>query len=191
VLFSADAGDRRKGVDRLLAAFARVLDERPDARLQISSATDWTWALDALGRDRGRVERAVDALGAGRPEDVPGRYRAATVTVLPSSGEAFGMVLVESLASGTPVVCNDDGGMPSIVSDPAIGRVATATDPTALADAILDVIGLAVAPGTPERCVAHAARWDWATAVSPAHEELYEAVASGRSAGPRNRGVAR
>jgi hypothetical protein len=89
------------------------------------------------------------------------------------------------------VVCNDDGGMPSIVTDPAVGRVAKADRPAALADAILEVIDLAGAPDAPARCVAHAARWDWATSVGPAHEALYEAVASGRSAGPRKRGDAR
>jgi glycosyltransferase involved in cell wall biosynthesis len=177
VLLSADAADRRKGVDLLLAAFIRVLDVRPDARLQISSASDWTWALEGLGRDRDRVEAAVDSLGAGRPEDVPARYRGATVTVLPSRGEAFGMVLVESLASGTPVVCNDDGGMPSIVSDPSIGQVARAAEPDALGAAILTTIELAQRPGTPAACVAHAAQWDWATAVSPAHETVYQRVA--------------
>ena len=50
------------------------------------------------------------------------------MTVLPSWGETFGMVLVESLASGTPVVCNDDGGMTSIVTDPAVGRIARSED---------------------------------------------------------------
>ncbi len=178
ILLSADAADRRKGVDVLLAAFARVLEHRPDARLQISSASDWTWGLEGLGPDRPRVEAAVDHLGAGRPEDVPTRYRGATVTVLPSRGEAFGMVLVESLASGTPVVCNDDGGMPTIVSDPAIGRVADAADPRSLSAAILAVVDLAGQEGTPQRCVDHAARWDWATAVAPAHIEVYERVAT-------------
>jgi len=177
VLLSADAADRRKGVDLLLASFARVLDRRPDARLQISSASDWTWALDGLGPDRDRLVAAVDALGVGRPEDVPARYRTATVTVLPSRGEAFGMALVESLASGTPVVCNDDGGMPAIVSTPEVGRVADASDPDALAAAVLEVIDLAARPGTPERCVAHAAHWDWTASVGPAHAALYEAVA--------------
>jgi glycosyltransferase involved in cell wall biosynthesis len=191
ILFSADAATVRKGLDRLLAAMALVLDERPDARVQISSPTDWTWALDGLGAERDRVAQAVDALGAGRPEDVPVRYREATVTVLPSWGETFGMVLVESLASGTPVVCNDDGGMTSIVTDPAIGRIAPPQDRDALARAILDAIALAAEPDTPARCARHAAEWDWATAVSPAHVALYEEVASGRSAGPRKRGAVR
>jgi glycosyltransferase involved in cell wall biosynthesis len=180
VLLSADATDRRKGVVQLLAAFARVLERRPDARLQVSSIGDWTWALETLGPDRKRVVAATDSLGPGTPEEVPARYRQATVTVLASSAEAFGMALVESLASGTPVVCNDDGGMPSIVSDPAIGRVANAADPVALSAAIIDAIDLAAQSGTAERCVAHAANWDWASAVGPAHEALYEKVARSR-----------
>ncbi len=179
VLLSSDVTDPRKGVDRLLAAFPHVLDRRPDARLAISSGGDWSWALEALGPDRARVEAAVDALGAGSPEDVPQRYRHATVTVLPSTGEAFGMVLVESLASGTPVVCNDDGGMPEIVSDRDVGRVADAGDPRALAAAIVEVVELAAAPGTAERCAAHARRWDWEAAVGPAHEALYERALAG------------
>lgn len=178
VLFSADAADRRKGLDQLLVALPRVLDARPGTRLQISSATDWEWARQEvpLG-DRGRVADAVDALGAGRPEEVPARYRNATVTVLPSRGEAFGMVLVESLASGTPVVCNADGGMPEIVSDASIGRVADASDAGSLGAAILAAIALAAEPGSPGRCAAHARRWDWDDVILPCHELLYRRVA--------------
>jgi glycosyltransferase involved in cell wall biosynthesis len=177
VLFSADAGDRRKGIRELLLAFGGVLDRFPDARLQISSANDWTWALTDGTPVESRVVDAVESLGAGTLEDVPGRYRAATVTVLPSRGEAFGLALVESLASGTPVVCNDDGGMPDIVSDPAIGRVVRAEDPAALGTGIADMIDLARDPATPARCVAHARRWDWDASIGPAHEAIYRELA--------------
>lgn len=181
VLLSADASDRRKGLDLLLAAFPRVLAVRPDARLQISSAGDWRWALDTIPVGREELLAAIDDLGAGRPDEVAARYRGASVTVLPSQGEAFGMVLVESLASGTPVVCNDDGGMPDIVSDRSIGRVVDAADPAALADAILAAVELSEVPGTAARCTAHAKQWDWQTAVGPAHEELYQRLARRRA----------
>lgn len=182
ILFSADAGDRRKGADALLGAFQRVLETRPDARLQVSSATDWRWALDDIAEpERSRIAASVDTLGAGDPAEVPGRYRDATVTVLPSHGEAFGMVLVESLASGTPVVCNADGGMPEIVSDPSIGRIAQATDPEALSRAILETIVLAQQPGCAARCADHARRWDWETTIRAQHELLYERVARRRA----------
>jgi glycosyltransferase involved in cell wall biosynthesis len=87
------------------------------------------------------------------------------------------VVLVESLASGTPAVCNDDGGMPEIVSDPAVGRVVRAEDPPVLAAGILESIDLARLPGTSQRCAAHARQWDWIESVGPAHEALYRRVA--------------
>lgn len=176
LLFSGDASDRRKGLDLLLRAFAELIRTHPDVRVQISSATDWRWALDAVDPDRvAVVQRSIDVLGAGLPEEIPGRYRAATLTVLPSSGEAFGMVLVESLASGTPVVCNDDGGMPEIVAGASVGSVVDARDAVALRDALAEVIDLAADAATPPRCVEHARRWGWESIVSD-HEAVYESI---------------
>jgi glycosyltransferase involved in cell wall biosynthesis len=133
---------------------------------------------ERLGPAGDRAFAAVDDLGPGR-EELPARYRGATVTVLPSVHEAFGIVLVESLASGTPVVCSDDGGMVEIVDRPAIGRVAPPRDPDRLAAAVIEAIDLANEPATPPACAEHARRWDWATAVGPAHEEVYARTVSG------------
>jgi phosphatidylinositol alpha-mannosyltransferase len=174
ILFSGFVGDRRKALDVVLDAFERVLRERPDARLQLSGGGDPGWALAELGN--ADVAAAVDHLGAGRPEDVPLRYRAATVTVLPAQDEAFGLALVESLASGTPVVCANAGGMPEIVDSDAVGRVAAVGRPDALAAALLETVALAADPVTPQRCVEHARRWGWTESVGPMHEDLYHRV---------------
>jgi glycosyltransferase involved in cell wall biosynthesis len=99
------------------------------------------------------------------------------VTVLPSLNEAFGLALVESLASGTPVVCAEHGGMPEIVDRDDIGRTFPYGDVVALAKAIEEVVELAADPSTPERCRAHAANWGWDERVGAMHEELYERVA--------------
>jgi glycosyltransferase involved in cell wall biosynthesis len=96
--------------------------------------------------------------------------------VLPSGWEAFGLVLVESLASGTPVVSTDAGGMREIVTDPAVGRLVPHRDHEALAAAIAQVAALAADPATPARCAAHARRWGWTEAVGPAHEALYRSI---------------
>jgi glycosyltransferase involved in cell wall biosynthesis len=96
---------------------------------------------------------------------------------MPSEHEAFGLVLAESLACGTPVVCTDDGGMPEIVNDPAIGRTFPVGDVDAFAQALDDVIDLARDPLTPARCRESALRWDWQTSVGPKHEALYRRVA--------------
>jgi glycosyltransferase involved in cell wall biosynthesis len=183
LLFSAAAGDRRKGLDVALLAFARVLDTRPDARLQVSGGGDASWALASLsGDDRDRVLASTDILGAGSVDDVPERYRRASLTLLPSVNEAFGMALVESLAAGTPVVCSPSGGLPEIVEGADVGAVAERT-PDALATAITKVLALAADERTPRRCVAHAKKWDWAESVGPSHLELYERLArAGRRA---------
>jgi glycosyltransferase involved in cell wall biosynthesis len=179
VLFSADLSQRQKGLDVLLAATVRLLDRMPDVRVQLSGPGDPSWALEPLGPDRRRVADAIDYLGLGDLDDIPGRYRSARVTVLPSTHEAFGLALVESLATGTPVVCSAAGGMPEIVDSEHVGRVVPYGDDAALADAVEAVVDLAGRPATPARCVDHARQWGWVESVGPAHESLYRDVAGG------------
>lgn len=178
VLFPAYAEDRRKGLDVLLAAFAAVLDHRPDARLLLGGGGNADWAFDTLDpASRRRVRDATDVLGAGELDDVAGYYAGATVTVLPSIDEAFGLVLVESLATGTPVVGVASGGPSEIVTDELVGRLAAPRDPASLAAAVLAVIGLAAEPATPARCAAHARQWDWVEEIGPLHLDVYRQAA--------------
>jgi phosphatidylinositol alpha-mannosyltransferase len=164
-----------------LAALGRLLDTRPDARLVLGGPGDHRWALEHLGPARDRILAATDVLGPGQLDEVPARYRAASVTLLPAEGEAFGLVLVESLASGTPAVCTDDGGPAEIVDADDVGRVVPAGDVDAVSRGLDEAIALAAAPGTPDRCAAHARRWDWITSVGPEHEEIYRSIARSRA----------
>jgi glycosyltransferase involved in cell wall biosynthesis len=117
------------------------------------------------------VEAVLDDLGPGTLDDVPERFRQATVSVLPSVHEAFGLVLVESLACGTPVVCSRSGGMPEIVTD-KVGRIAEPDDPASLADALVEAVALAAEPGIAEACADRARLWDW-DVIGPLHELAY------------------
>ena len=175
LLFAADASDPRKGLGAALAALDLLLERLPDARLLVAGPGDPAPALAAASE---RARAATEVLGVGALDDVPGRYRAATVTVLPSGYEAFGLVLVESLASGTPAVAYAEGGPTEILDDPRTGRTCTPGDPGALARALEQAIGLAADPSTPQRCADHARRWHW-DAVGPQHEAVYEKVLSG------------
>ena len=187
LLFSAAPDDRRKRLDLLLRALPAVLDRHPTARLLVSGQGDPGWAFDTLGQDRSRVEAAVDLLGAGTPAELPDRYRTATVSILPAVDEAFGLSVVESLASGTPVVCSDDAGMVDIVT-PEVGRTHRADDAGSLSASILDALELAAAPDIASRCAAHARRWDWESAVGPLHEDLYRRISrTGPPAAPGQR----
>lgn len=174
ILFPADASDRRKGVDLALGAMAVVLDRHPDARLVLGGPGDHGWAVDSLGADADRVLDATDVVGVGDLGEVPARYRDATVTVLPSVGEAFGLAVVESLASGTPAVCLPGSGPEEILDDDRVGKVSAGATAEALGAALVEAVALAADPATPPACTAHARQWDWDSSVGPAHVELYE-----------------
>jgi phosphatidylinositol alpha-mannosyltransferase len=187
VLFPADASETRKGLDVTLAAVARLLDRRPDVRLLLAGPGDHAWATEGEGphgpRSVGTPALAVtDVLGVGELSSMPARYRDATLTVLPSLNEAFGLVLAESMACGTPVVGSTAGGISDVIDRPEVGATTPYGDPAALADALDKVIDLAADPATPPSCVGQARRWDWEEVIGPAHENVYgEIVTRSRS----------
>ena len=180
ILFSATLADDRKRVELAVAGFAKLLEVHPHARLALSGQGDPAKALAKATACGDHVAAAIDVLGPGGPDEMPARYRAATVTVLPAQHEAFGIVLIESLASGTPAVCTPEGGMPELVTD-SVGSVAASASAEALQQALCRAIELAADPLTPARCVERAARWDWERVVGPQHESVYEELAAGRS----------
>lgn len=197
LLFSATLADRRKRADLAVSALALLLELHPQARLSLSGEGDPAWVLEIAHRLGDHVRAAIDVLGPGNPEDVPARYREATLTLLPAEHEAFGLALVESLASGTPVVCVRSGGMPDIVlngatrptsdqiDESAVGAVADAMNPSAVSEAAQKVLSIASEADTPRRCVERAARWSWEQSVGPAHERAYELMAAGASRSSR------
>jgi phosphatidylinositol alpha-mannosyltransferase len=117
IFCAADPDEPRKRVGLLVDAFAKVRQARPEAELWLMPT------LDARISDAPSV-RIVDP-GADRDALVR-LYRSAWVSVLPAFREAFGLVVVESLACGTPVVGMQDGGaVPGILG--ADGHVAEPT----------------------------------------------------------------
>lgn len=149
VLCTAAAEEPRKHVALLVRAFELIRRERPAARLILSRPR----TLDAARR----AGVPLDAPGVAwtdldRHEALVRAYGEAWVTVLPSSSEAFGLVLVESLACGTPVVGYDDGGAAEIVDRPEIGRLFDRLEPPALARAVLEALELSDRAGTAAAC---------------------------------------
>ena len=105
-------------------------------------------------------------------------YRAADIFVLPTVAyEGFGMVTVEALASGTPVVGTPAGATPELLARLDQRLVAQGSDPDSLAAAIREVLTFADAD-LRARCRDYAlARFDW-DRVTPAWEEALEEAAS-------------
>ncbi|HLE47917.1 MAG TPA: glycosyltransferase family 4 protein [Candidatus Thermoplasmatota archaeon] len=123
-----------KGVDVLLRALQRVRAAPP---LLIAGDGPLRRRWETLG-NRLRVD--VTWLGHVRDEDLPGLYRGAKLTILPSVSrqEAFGITLLESMACGTPVVASALPGVGELAH--VGGRVAAPGDPKALADAIANAL---------------------------------------------------
>jgi glycosyltransferase involved in cell wall biosynthesis len=168
LLFPSDVAEPRKNFPLLLEALAVLIERGRSLELWLAGPGDPTPALAAAPA---AVRDAVVRLGVGRLGDLPGLYGNAWVTVLPSYGEAFGIVVVESLACGTPVVTLDDAG-PAELVNPGVGATAAST-PEALADAIDRALALAADPETVERCRAAAEPHDWRTGVIPRLERIY------------------
>jgi phosphatidylinositol alpha-mannosyltransferase len=151
-IFCAAAIDQpQKRVDLLIRSFRAVRRERPRARLLLSRPRDGR--LAAAVADPDAAIELVDVDDRDRLAEV---YATSWVSVLPSRTEAFGLVLLEALACGTPVVGSDVGGIPEVVDRDEIGRLFPEGDETALATALLETLELAVDPATRAACRARA-----------------------------------
>ncbi|MEA2641687.1 MAG: D-inositol-3-phosphate glycosyltransferase [Chloroflexota bacterium] len=95
--------------------------------------------LHALAQDLG-VAEFVRWVGAVEHEALPQYYQAADVTVMPSTYESFGLVAVESMACGTPVVAARVGGLQTTVQDGETGYLIHAREPALYAARIAEIL---------------------------------------------------
>jgi len=130
---------KRKGPEHLVNAFSKVLKAVPNAKLAIAGGGTEAANLRAQIKKLG-VERSAFMLGKLQREQVAELMAAADVFVLPSLFESFGLVLLEAMAVGTPVVCTQTQGALEIVKNGEDGLVVPPGDDDALADAIVRVL---------------------------------------------------
>jgi glycosyltransferase involved in cell wall biosynthesis len=180
ILYTSSLHDPRKGFMLLVKAFEKLLDSIPNARLQLSGHVHPS-AVKAIDESVSqRTRRSIDILGVGKREDLPELYRQAAVTVLPSVNEAFGMVLTESLASGTPVVGSKSGGVLDVITNTQVGSL---FDPDGgaegLCKALLRGLELTQDPDVWKKCRNHAESFSW-NRVGPRFENVYSEVIDSR-----------
>jgi glycosyltransferase involved in cell wall biosynthesis len=162
---AASPDDGRKRVPLLVDAFARVRAQRPDARLRLQAPSD--------PAARKELEGPGVELYDAAPDEVGDEFARAWVTALPSREEAFGLVVVESLATGTPVVAANEAGPAEILDRDGIGSLFDEPTPEAVAHSLLEALELAADNGTAERARKRAADFT-SERCAIEHEALYE-----------------
>lgn len=128
-----------KGIQTLISAMPKILNHYHDAKLLIAGKGGM---IDEL-------RNQVNYLGLGNKvyftgylgsKDVQKMYKCADVSVFPSTYEPFGIVALEAMLSGTPVVVSDVGGLNEIVDHGVNGMKSYAGNANSLADSILTLL---------------------------------------------------
>jgi glycosyltransferase involved in cell wall biosynthesis len=128
----------KKGFDVLIEALHRLLASNVAFRAVIAGDGDEGPALQRLVRRHG-LDRIVEF--PGWQEDKTAFFRRIDVFCLPSLHEPFGIVLLEAMAEGLPVIATDSEGPSEILRDPRDGMIVPRANPVALAEAIGRVLG--------------------------------------------------
>lgn len=140
--------DPRKGIDTLIRAIAQSeTKHRPHFRLILAGGGDWE---QPESREQEEITQLVERLGLTPVtvftgsldhEVLPLYYTAADVCVIPSHYEPFGLVAIEAMACGTPVVASNVGGLKFTVVPEETGLLVPPQDSEAFAGAIDRILG--------------------------------------------------
>lgn len=128
-----------KGIQHLIAAMPKILDHYHDTKLVIAGKGGMLDELKAEAEHLG-ISQKVYFAGYLNSKDVQKMYRCADVSVFPSTYEPFGIVALEAMLAGVPVVVSDIGGLNEIVEHGVTGMKSYAGNPNSLADSILTLL---------------------------------------------------
>ncbi len=163
-----------KGLPTLVRALARLPKE---TRLPVVlMGRDWGSRsnLERLAREVGVADELVWSGYIADPAQYRATFRGAAAFVLPSDYEAFGLVLLEAMAAGVPIVATAVGGVPEVLDHGRAGRLVPPRDEAALAEAIGGVLS---DPGAAEALraigLSRVEEFSWDRAVE-SHRRLYQ-----------------
>lgn len=129
------ANERYKGMDTLITALPRLLMKWPELQLvAVGDGDDRNWLEDLANRNG--VRRHVHFLSGLSAAELSACYAACEVFALPSRGEGFGLVYLEAMARGKPVVGGAHGGAPEVIEDGVTGYLVPHGDAIHLATSL-------------------------------------------------------
>jgi glycogen(starch) synthase len=128
-----------KGVQTVIEAMPKVLEEFPDLRFLVAGTGPHVRALQVMIDEFGMSEK-IKLLGFVEADKLVKFYKCADITVVPSIYEPFGMVVLEAMVAGCPVIVADTGGLKEIVVHEETGLCFKPNDPESLAQAMIRVL---------------------------------------------------
>lgn len=172
--------EKRKGLPYLLEAYRKLKAEMPDTRLVIVGPDGGIRAACIRYVEQHRIQD-VNFVGQVPYEDLPRYYRSADVFCAPNTGhESFGIILLEAMAAGAPIVASDIPGFRGVLENGGQGVLVTPKNSDALATAIKTVLSDAdareamAAAGPP-----HARQYSWDEVSSQVLAYYEETLAAG------------
>ncbi|GGT21708.1 glycosyltransferase family 4 protein [Streptomyces atratus] len=167
----------RKGLPVLMRALPAILAARPDTRLLVAGRGDEEEAVASLPE---KMRERVEFLGMVSDEDKARLLRSVDVYVAPNTGgESFGIILVEAMSAGAPVLASDLDAFAQVLDLGAAGELFANEDADALASAAIRLLGDPERrTELRERGTAHVRRFDWST-VGADILAVYETVTDG------------
>jgi glycosyltransferase involved in cell wall biosynthesis len=176
----------QKGADVLLRAIAELVPMRPSIRVTVIGDGPERAHLETLARELGLGTR-LELLGRLDTHHVARAYRSASVLAVPSTvgaggeREGFGLVAVEAMLAGLPVVATATGGLVDIVRDGDTGLLVPPSDASAMSNALERILSdPASADAMAERARADVRLRFGPRAIAEQYRALYQRIASTR-----------
>ncbi len=131
--------ERYKGYDRIIRALSAVRESCGEVRFILVGKGDDRERVEAVSSVLG-VRRLVTLAGFVSDDELADHYRLADVFAMPSTGEGFGIVFLEAMACGTPVVAGNRDGSVDALANGALGCLVDPNDIGAIARGITSVL---------------------------------------------------
>lgn len=133
IIFSAGTLHERKGYKHLIAAFKKIVNQFDNLKLVIAGEGPERPALEKLIKNLDLEKRVVLL---GQRNDIAELMQASDLFVLPSLKEAFGLVILEAMQNGLPIIASRVGGIPEIITSEKVGLLTEAADKNSLVKAL-------------------------------------------------------